>query len=140
MDVKLAVICDYANVSQDGKLNIMGVFHEITPPVLPYQVPRMFLVASFDAGPAEFGTDKHVRISLLENDGTQLLSLDGPVSVHSPSRVGSRAIINQVIGIEGFLLERSGDYAFHILVNDEEKTSAALHVNEVPEGQEGGSQ
>lgn len=140
MEVKLAVVCDYANVSEDGKLNIMGVFHDVTPPVLPYQVPQMFLVANFDAGPAEFGTYKQIRITLLESDGTELLSMDGPIPVHSPSRAGSRAIINQVIGIDGLLLRRAGDYAFHILVNEEEKTTVPLHVNEVPEQLEGESQ
>jgi len=29
VDVRVAVLADYANVSQDGKLNIMGIFQEI---------------------------------------------------------------------------------------------------------------
>ncbi|MCX6382155.1 MAG: hypothetical protein NT023_22205 [Armatimonadetes bacterium] len=29
MDLTLAVLADYANITEDGKLNIMGVFGEI---------------------------------------------------------------------------------------------------------------
>jgi hypothetical protein len=93
MEVTLAVVCDYANVSDDGKLNILGVFQEVNPPVLPYQVAQMYLVINFEAGPAEFGDQKHVEIRLLENDGTPLLGLQGPIVVH-PGRPGSRAFIN----------------------------------------------
>lgn len=44
MDVNLALLADYANVSQDGKLNIMGIFQEVNPPVLPFALPQMYLV------------------------------------------------------------------------------------------------
>src|SRR5215217_3944288 len=48
MEVKLAVLADYANVSQDGKLNIMGIFQEINAPSLPFPLPQMFLVVPFE--------------------------------------------------------------------------------------------
>ena len=41
MDVTVAVLADYANVSQDGKLNIMGIFQEINPPMLPGLAPKL---------------------------------------------------------------------------------------------------
>lgn len=130
MDVTLAVTCDYANVSQEGKLNILGVSLGVDPPVLPYQVPQLYLVLSFEAGAAEFDTQKHVRIALLESDGTELFGLEGPIPVHRPDRPGSKAYINQVVALEGLYFEKSGDYAFHILVNGEEKRTVPLYVSE----------
>ena len=62
MDVTLAVLADYANVSQDGKLNIMGIFQEVNPPLLPFTLPQMYLVLSLTAGPAEFNTTRDIRI------------------------------------------------------------------------------
>jgi hypothetical protein len=35
MEVTLAVLADYANVTGSGKLNVMGIFGEVNPPVLP---------------------------------------------------------------------------------------------------------
>ncbi len=130
LEVTLAVLADYANVSQDGKLNIMGIFQEVSPPILPFALPQMYLVVSFEAGPAEFGSVKNVRIALLDNDGSEMLALEGPAEVPRPSRPGSRAYINQVIGLNGITFERPGGYAFSILVGGETKETVGLHVNE----------
>jgi len=131
VDVNLAVLADYANVSQDGKLNIMGIFQEVNPPVLPFALPQMYLVISFVAGPAEFGSTKNIRIVLLESDGSEMLTLEGQMEVPRQSpRPGSRAYMNQVIGLNGITFHRPGDYAFSILVGGETKETIGLHVNE----------
>ena len=129
VDVTLAVLADYANVSQDGKLNIMGIFQEVNPPELPFALPQMYLVVSFEAGPAEFDSFKHIRLALLDSDGNEMLALEGQVQVPRPGRPGSRAYINQVIGLNGVIFERPGDYGFAILVNGDTRGTAALHVN-----------
>jgi hypothetical protein len=134
VEVTLAVLADYANVSQDGKLNIMGIFQEVNPPVLPFPLPQMFLVVSFEAGPAEFGSRKNVRIALLDNDGSEMLALEGQVDVQRPPRPGRRAYINQVIGLNGITFPRAGDYAFSILVGGETKEAVGVHVNEPSTG------
>jgi hypothetical protein len=130
MDVTLAVLADYANVSQDGKLNIMGIFQEVNPPALPFQLPQMFLVVSFEAGPAEFGSLKDVRIALLDSDGDEMLALEGQAEVPRPPRPGRRTYINQVLGLNGVAFPRPGDYEFSILIAGETRGTAALHVNE----------
>jgi hypothetical protein len=139
MNVNLAVLADYANVSEDGKLNIMGVFQEVNPVGFPAVVPQMYLIVSFEAGAAEFGTEKHIRVALLETDGSEVMSMEGPMVVQPPARPGSRAYVNQILVLQGLALPRSGDYAFHILVNGDEKRAVPLRVNEPPnEGNEGG--
>jgi hypothetical protein len=130
VDVTLAVLADYAVVSQDGKLSVMGIFQEVNPPVLPFALPQMYLVVSFAAGPAEFDTVKDIKIAFLDNDGNEMLALEGQVPVPRPLRVGSRAYMNQVIGLNGVTFERPGDYAFAILVGGETKETVSLHMNE----------
>jgi hypothetical protein len=130
VDVNVAVLADYANVSQDGKLNIMGIFQEINPPVLPFQLPQMYLVLSFSAGPAEFETNRDIRVALLHSDGQEVLTLGAQMRVPRPNRPGSRAYINEAVGLAGVMFERHGDYAFSVLVGDDEKANVPLHVNE----------
>lgn len=138
MDVTLAVVADYANVSQDGKLNILGVFQEVNPLAFPTAIPQMFLIVSFEASPAEFETEKNIRIALLEADGTEVMAMEGPIVVQRPVRSGSRAFINQIVGLQGLAFQNPGDYAFHILVNGEEKRAVPLRVNDVPDESKGG--
>ena len=129
VEVTVAVLADYANVSQDGKLNIMGIFQEVNPPVLPWALPQMYLVLSFSAGLAEFGTPRNIRIVLLHSDGQEILKLEAKMQVPKPPRQGSRAYINEAIGLAGVIFERPGDYAFYILIGDDEKATVPLHVN-----------
>jgi hypothetical protein len=136
MEVTVAVLADYANVSQDGKLNIMGIFQEINPPVLPFPMPQMYLVISFSAGPAEFGTVRNIRIPLLHTDGEELLAMEAQMTVPKPNRPGSRAYINQTVGLAGVVFERPGAYAFSVLVGDDEKATVPLYVNEPSTGGE----
>lgn len=134
VDVTLAVVADYANVSQDGKLNIMGIFQEINPPFLPFPMPQMFLVVSFEAGPAEFDFIKTIRVALLDIDGNEMLALEGQVQVPRPERPGSRVFINQVIGLNGVTFERAGGHEFSILIGGETRGTASVHINEPSTG------
>ncbi len=134
MEATLAVACDYANVSQDGKLNIMGIFQEINAPSLPFPLPQMYLVMSFSAGPAEFGSQRQIRIVLLRADGQEVLNLEGQMQVPRPTRPGSRAYINETIGLAGVTFDQAGDYGFSILVGGDEKTTVPLHVNDLSKG------
>lgn len=129
MDVKFAVLCDYANLTQEGKLNILGVFDEINPPTLPVTLPLFFLVVSYTASPAESGSQKLLRAILLDAEGHQVLSVEQSVTVPVAQRAGSRINIQQVAGLAGVTFSRAGDYAASVLVNGEEKASVPLHVN-----------
>ena len=130
VDVRVAVLADYANVSQDGKLNIMVIFQEINPPFLPFTMPQMYLVLSFSAGVAEFDTVRNLRIPLLHADGEEVLSMEAQMTIPRPNRPGSRAYINQTVGLAGVRFERSGAYAFSIVVGDDEKSTVPLYMNE----------
>ena len=134
VDVNLAVLADYANVSQDGKLNIMGIFQEVNATTLPFVLPQMYLVVSLTAGPAEFDTVRDLRIVLLRSDGEKLLELEGQLNVPRSPREGSRSYMNEAIGLAGIPFPQAGDYAFHILVGDDEKAVVPLHVNDLTKG------
>ena len=95
----LAVAADYANVSSDGKLNIMGIFQEVIPGGFPTIVPQMYLVVSWDAGPAEFGSHKKVRVVFMGPDRANKVSIDQPLMVPEAPRPGERAIVHQILDI-----------------------------------------
>ncbi len=131
MEVTMAVLADYANVSQEGKLNILGIFQEVNPPILPFSLPQMYLVVSFEAESAEFGEQKQIRIDFFDgNGGDGALFLEGQAQVPQPARPRDRVYINEVIGLSGITFEHSGDYRFSISVEGDEKATVPLYVNE----------
>jgi Family of unknown function (DUF6941) len=90
----------------------------------------MYLVLGFTAGPAEFGSVRKLRTPLLHSDGQEILAMEAEMPVPSARRPGSRAYINETIGLAGVTFPRPGDYAFSILIGDDEKATVPIHVND----------
>lgn len=132
MEATLAVAADYANVTSDGKLNIMGIFQEFNPAGFPAAGQPMFVVMSWIAGPAEVGSQKDVRVAFVDSEGAHNLALDFQVTVPEPPRPGTPSIANQILGVQGLPLLRAGHHAFYILVGGEEKARIPIYVNEPP--------
>lgn len=135
MEVTLAVLADYANVTRDNKLLIVGIFDEINPPVLPFAMPQMYLVVSMVASLAEIESEFPTEIVLLGEDA-EVARIERTITFNKPKRPGIRATHNEIIGLAGFPLERAGAYAFVVRVNREERARVALHVNSPPIQQE----
>ena len=128
MDVTLAALADSANISQEGKLNILGEFNQIYASSLPLQHAAMSLVLRLEAGPVEYGQEKQVEIRLVDADGISLLDV-GTAKVSVPNAgPGKRARLVTVLNIRNTVLESYGDYAFVVLVNGDEKATVPLEL------------
>lgn len=134
MRLRLAVAADYANLSSEGKLNIMGVFHEVGPLAFPSVLSQGFLVLEWEAGPAEVGKKRDLRLAFVDPDGNEKIALGVTIDVPGPGRPGSPALFNQIINVAGTPLERSGEHAFYVLADNDEKGRIALYVHEPPTG------
>lgn len=134
MNVTLAVLADYANTSKEGKLNILGVFSEINPPVLPWNLPQMYLVVSMEAEPSEAGIEMPFSTLLWDGDGKEILSIEQKIIVPQPSRPGAHTTINNIIALAGVPFNKPGEYAFYIRVAGEQKRQIAFRVHEPAKG------
>lgn len=130
MDVAIAVICDYANTSADGKLNILGVFQQINAPVLPFQVPQMYVVVSTVAAPTEQGQEFPFELLFWGEDGNEILRLQQRLQFPVATYPGERVINNQIVGMAGLPLQAAGDYSFIVRISGEERRTITLRVND----------
>lgn len=133
MDVKLAVLADFASIGINGKLSIMGIFDEINPSQLPVALPIFYVVTSFGTYAAEFDTTKDLETVLHDEDGVVLARLSQRVTVPRPARPGTTGTINQVHGITGLPFPKAGSYQFAILINGQQADHISLRVNEPTE-------
>lgn len=136
MEVPLALLADYANISREGKLNVMGVFNRISARQFPTVHPEMQLVFRLEAGPAERGQEKVIEIKLLDEDARLLQHLTGHLTVptESPTLVVQ---MDQVIKFSGTTFEKPGSYRFDILVGGETKRTVEFSVEQIPGSDEG---
>jgi hypothetical protein len=134
MDIKLAVLADFASMTREGKLNILGIFDEINTPKLPAQLPIFYVVVSYEAGPAEFDSEKSAQIAVTDADGNVMVRLEQKIVVLRASRPGTRSTMNQISGIVGLPFPKAGDYQFAILIDGREEKTIRLRVNQPKEG------
>ncbi len=133
----MRALADFASVTGEGKINIMGVFHEINPLTMPFVLPQMFAVVVYEASVAERGLEKVSRVVLLDADANEIMNLEQTVRIPD-ARPGTQPVVNQILGLAGLRFETSGDYQFSFLIDGDEKGTLSLRVNEPPGAIQGG--
>jgi hypothetical protein len=128
MEKLLVVVADYANITGNGKLNIMGIFNEINAISYPYVHPSMFLIFKFRSELGEFNTTKQVIIKLVDGDGKTLLEI--PQDIKIPEiKEGKRPEINGVLSLNNLVFPKEGSYVFVVVVNGDPKGNVSIVAN-----------
>lgn len=127
MDVTLAVLADYSNVSKEGKLNILGIFNMIHSRTFPFVHRDMQLVMTFEAPPSEAGLPHDVKVRLLNPDGVQILEV-GSTIVLSGGRPGEMMVTKNILNINNIIFPSAGDYSFHILIDNRDSKTIPFKV------------
>lgn len=127
----LALLADYANVTREGKLNVMGLFTIINAPRLPWVHPQMQVVLQLEAGAAEWETQKDIQVKLLDADANSLLDVRGSVKIPR-GEAGRRVHVNSIMTFANVKFQTEGDYVFAILIGGETKKELPLRVMHVP--------
>jgi hypothetical protein len=83
MHVTFALFADAANLSQEGKLNILGVFDALQVAALPALHPRATLVVHLKGSVNDAGSHR-VSLQWLSPSGGELWSSDGELGVAQP--------------------------------------------------------
>jgi hypothetical protein len=128
----MAVLCDAANVSREGKLNILGIFGALRGLKFPHVHPAMTLVVALEATWTERG-EHAVDIRLVDVDGRELLKLDGRVNVQG-ERAGRPILTQAVLQLHNIAFPHPGTYTVDILVDRRHERSVPLEVHGPPEG------
>lgn len=133
MRIKLAVLADFANVTREGKLNIIGLFDTIAVRTLPAVHPQLQLVFRLEANYAERDRQQTIEVVLDDPDGRRLLSMQGQFVV-TGREPGRMSVSDQILTFGNLSFEREGGYTFHFFINDNlDPTSVVLEVVRVPE-------
>jgi hypothetical protein len=132
VQVKLAVLADYANVTADGKLNILGIFDRISVTGIPVVHPQMHLILRLEAHPAERGRQHNVEIRLHDPDGSTVFEVKGDVLPDGPP--GQTVATNQILTLNNLQLSKEGGYNFVVLVNNDLKSEVPLEVEVAASG------
>lgn len=127
MQATLAVLADAANVTKEGKLNILGIFDRIGVRSFPATHPQMQVVLRLEAAYAETDRPHKVEIKLHEPDGDMVFNLNGEF-MPKGGEPGEVSVSNQIIAIGNLPLRKPGGHTFSIFIDGDLKTQIPLKV------------
>ena len=126
MQVSFALFADAANLSQEGKLNILGVFDAVQVGALPTVHRRASLVVHLKGADEDTGVHT-LTLRWLSPSGEELWSTQGQVEVQAPP-AGKVGMDLPLIAAVDLPLDLPGAYAMHIAVDDQPSAAVPLHV------------
>ena len=131
MHVQFALFADAANVSQEGKLNILGIFDALHVGQLPSLHPRATFVVRLKAVAEDRGPHG-VGLEWASPGGEVLWSSRGELVVgEAPD--GAEGIDVPLLAVIDLPLDAPGIYTMLVSIDDVEASRTALHVTRVLE-------
>lgn len=130
MQRQLALIADSANVSVEGKINILGEFDTIWAPAVPATHPSMWFVAKLNIDGSDVGTHR-VLLRIVDEDGNTVLApLTAELQVSAPDATfsGEHPSVPVVLMVANAPFARFGKYIFELRIDDNIIAEVPLHV------------
>jgi len=129
MRVDLALLADYAEVSQrGGKLMVCGIFDRISLGDLNAVHPHMALALKLVSEPGE-DPDHDLVVRLVDPDGTDVVaSMEGHVEVKDEGR--GEASVNIILDLNLVKFASHGPHSFDIFLDGELEKQVPLMVED----------
>jgi len=131
MNLALAAICDDVRERPDGKLDLVGIFNELSAPGFPAVQQRMTVVFVMEWDHDEAGVQSF-RADLLEESSRPVLTIEGETQVPATNggRPGPRT--RMILPLEQVVFPRSGRYRFELVAGGDTHHACSLYVGEQP--------
>jgi hypothetical protein len=126
----LFLVADYANVTGDGKLNVMGIFQVINAYNFPARHSSMHLVAKLAPELSEYGQKRTFTVLLMDTDGKHVLQLSGEFEVPR-GEGGKKPEVNIILELKDVILPQPGRYQLVLLIDKDQKDELTLYVNQL---------
>jgi hypothetical protein len=129
MQVSFAVFADAANLSQEGKLNVLGVFDALQVGSLPAVHPRAHLVVHLKGTPVDVGRHT-VTLRWINPQGSELWTSTGELNV-GPPPTGITEMDLPLIAQIDLPIDAAGGYRMTISLDERQSSEVPVQVRTV---------
>jgi len=133
MVLRFSAVCDAAHATPEGKLELHGVYHDLSAPGFPARQEQMVLVLVLEWDRSDQGRYRF-RADLEDDDGKPSLTVEGETEVRAPAAGGPPARSQLILPMEGVIFPRSGQYRFRIRVKGQTLEGPGIFLMEVEDG------
>jgi hypothetical protein len=130
MHVIFALFADAANLSQEGKLNVLGVFDALQVGSLPAVHPRAHLVVHLKGSPSDVGRHM-VTLRWINPQGSELWTSTGELNVGQPP-TGVMEMDLPLIAQIDLPIDSAGAYHMTVSLDDKKSVEVPVQVRTVP--------
>jgi len=131
MHVSFALLADAANLSQEGKLNILGVFDALQVAALPSVHPRAHLVVHLKGTMLDVGSHT-VQLTWQNPQGHELWSSNGDLNVGSPPPGVAQMDLPLIAQVD-LPMDMAGNYTMSIAIDSQKAAELPVHVRSAPQ-------
>jgi hypothetical protein len=132
MILRFSAVCDDARPTPDGKVDLHGVYHDLSAPGFPAQQERLVVVLVI-----EWARDDHGRYlfkaDLEDDDGNVSVTVEGETEVHGAKPGQPPARSQLIMPLEGVVFPHAGQYTFRVTVKGRVLDGPGVYLMEVPE-------
>jgi hypothetical protein len=134
MHLRFAAVCDDARPTSDGKVDIHGVYHDLSAPGFPAQQDQLVLVLVIEWDREDHG--RYIFKADLEDEKGEIsLTVEGETEVHRPDPDQPPARSQLIMPMERVVFPHPGQYTFSVKVKGSVLAGPGIYLMEAPEGQ-----
>jgi hypothetical protein len=125
--ISFAVFADAANLSQEGKLNVLGIFDALHVSAFPSMHPRAHFVVRVKGSPADSGTHQ-LTFRWVNPRDAELWTSSGELAVEA----GPTAALEMdlpIIAVVDLPLDAAGQYTMRVELDGEPVARTSVFVN-----------
>ena len=133
MRLAILLVADYANITIENKLNVMGIFTDIHARNFPARHGSMQVVMQFVAELGDVEQAHRLAVKLVDADRNPIVGIEGPFQVPS-IEAGRERKSNVIINFADVVFPSIGSYEFTVELDGEEVKGGrwSIHASSPP--------
>lgn len=131
MHLRFSAICEDARPTPDGRLDLHGVYHDLSAPGFPARQDRLVLVLVLEWDRSDHGRYLF-KADLEDARGQVSLTVEGETEVHLPTPSSPPARSQLIMPLDDVVFPRAGQYQFKVKVKGHTFDGPSIYLMEVP--------
>jgi hypothetical protein len=132
MILRLSAVCEAARERPDVRLDLIGVFNELSAPGFPAVQDALTVVFIVEWSDDEAG-EQPLRADMLNEAGRKLLTIEGYTDVDARGTERAPAQTRLVMALEEVIFPEPGRYRFELLAGSDVVEACSFFVGRIDE-------
>ena len=130
--IRFSAICDDARPTPEGKIDLHGVYSDLSAPGFPAKQDKLVLVLVLEWAPSDEGRYLF-KANLEDDEGNISLTVEGETEVCAPAPGHPPSRSQLIMPMEGVVFPHAGQYTFRVKVKGQTLQGPGVFLIEADE-------